>query len=103
MSMEFFAWPWMESMFDDADKYRLSHLEGTIKFLPYGVAVDEFQEGVYANPEMTHEERCAMWREIEKKYLPIRNYKGAPFLEKVHSGSVKVISLVVRFTILTTL
>lgn len=82
MSMEFFAWPWMESMFDDADKYRLSHLEGTIKFLPYGVAVDEFQEGVYANPEMTHEERCAMWREIEKKYLPIRNYKGAPFLEK---------------------
>lgn len=82
MSMEFFAWPWMESFFDDADKYRLSHLEGTIKFLPYGVAVDEFQEGVYANPEMTHDQRKAMWREIEKKYLPIRKYTGLNYLEK---------------------
>lgn len=82
MSMEFFAWPWMESMFDDADKYRLSHLEGAIKFLPYGVAVDEFQEQVYLNPQFTHEERCALWREIEKKYLPIRNYRGLAFFDK---------------------
>lgn len=82
MSMEFFAWPWMESMFDNADKYRLSHLEGAIKFLPYGVAVDEFQEQVYLHPEYTHAERCALWRSVEKKYLPIRNYKGAPYLEK---------------------
>jgi len=82
MSMEYFAWPWMESLFDDAKKYRLSHLEGSIKFLPYGVAVDEFQEAVYTNPNMTHEERCTLWRDIEKKYLPIRNYKGAPYLEK---------------------
>ena len=82
MSMEFFAWPWMESLFDNAEKYRLSHLEGAIKFLPYGVAVDEFQDYIYTNPNMTHEERCAKWREIEKKYLPVRNYKGAPYLEK---------------------
>ncbi len=82
MSMEFFAYPWMESMFDDADKYRLSHLEGTIKFLPYGVAVDEFQEQVYLNPQLTHEERCTLWRDIEKKYIPIRNYRGLPYLEK---------------------
>ncbi len=81
MSMEFFAWPWMENFFDNAKKYRLSHLEGAIKFLPYGVAVDEFQEGVYTNPDMTHAERCALWRTIEKKYLPIRNYKGASYLE----------------------
>lgn len=81
MSMEFFAWPWMENFFDNAKKYRLSHLEGAIKFLPYGVAVDEFQEGVYTNPDLTHAERCALWRKIEKKYLPIRNYKGAPYLE----------------------
>ncbi len=81
MSMEFFAWPWMESLFDDAKKYRLSHLEGAIKFLPYGVAVDEFQEAVYTNPNMTHAQRCALWRDVEKKYLPIRNYRGAPYLE----------------------
>ncbi len=82
MSMEFFAWPWMDLFFDEPDKYRLSHLEGAIKFLPYGVAVDEFQENVYLHPEMTHEERKAKWREIEKKYLPHLNYKGFPFLEE---------------------
>ncbi len=82
MSMEFFAWPWMELFFEEADKYRLSHLEGAIKFLPYGVSVDEFQEGVYLNPELTHKERKALWREIEKKYLPFRNYEGFPFLDE---------------------
>jgi M3 family oligoendopeptidase len=82
MSMEFFAWPWMHLFFDQDKKYHLSHLEGAIKFLPYGVSVDEFQEWVYENPNVTHEERCAKWREIEKKYLPIRKYTGLNYLEK---------------------
>lgn len=83
MSMEFFAWPWMELFFaEDAKKYHISHLEGAIQFLPYGVAVDEFQEWVYENPNVTHAERCAKWREIEKKYIPARKYSGLKFLEK---------------------
>lgn len=82
MSMEFFAWPWMHLFFDEAKKYHLSHLEGGIKFLPYGVSVDEFQEWVYENPNVTHEQRCAKWREIEKKYLPFRKYTGLSYLEK---------------------
>lgn len=82
MSMEFFAWPWMHLFFDEDKKYHISHLEGAIQFLPYGVSVDEFQEWVYENPNVTHEERCAKWREIEKKYLPVRNYAGLKFLEK---------------------
>ncbi len=75
MSMEFFTWPWMNLFFEeDVDKYKFSHLAGSILFLPYGVAVDEFQHVVYENPDMTPKERNQAWREIEKKYLPHRNY-----------------------------
>ena len=65
-----------------AEKYLFSHLEGSINFLPYGVSVDEFQAFVYTNPQASHEERCAKWREIEKKYQPFKKYKGFPFLDK---------------------
>jgi M3 family oligoendopeptidase len=83
MSMEFFTWPWMESFFkEDTEKYYFSHLSGALQFIPYGVAVDEFQHAVYANPELTPAERNLAWREIEKKYLPHRNYEGCEYLEK---------------------
>ncbi|WP_309118886.1 M3 family oligoendopeptidase [Paenibacillus sp.] len=83
MSMEFFAWPWMESFFlEDTAKYKFSHLAGAITFIPYGVAVDEFQHVVYANPEMTPAERKAAWRDIERKYLPNRDYDDMPFLAR---------------------
>jgi len=83
MSMEFFAWPWIDSFFkEDTEKYKFSHLAGAIAFIPYGVAVDEFQHVVYANPEMTPAERKAAWREIERKYIPSRNYDDMPFLAR---------------------
>ena len=83
MSMEFFAWPWMESFFkEDTDKYKFAHLSGALLFIPYGVTVDEFQHWVYENPTVTPAERKAMWREIEKKYLPSKDYDGNEFLEK---------------------
>ncbi|MDX5476282.1 MAG: M3 family oligoendopeptidase [Bacillaceae bacterium] len=82
MSMEFFAWPWMEHFFqEDTDKYKFSHLSEAVQFIPYGVAVDEFQHYVYANPEATPQERKQAWREIEKKYLPHIDYDGNEFLE----------------------
>ncbi|QFT88524.1 Peptidase family M3 [Bacillus sp. THAF10] len=82
MSMEFFTWPWMNKFFlEDTDKYKFSHLSGAISFLPYGVAVDEFQHFVYENPEATPEERNQAWRNIEKKYLPERDYDGNTYLE----------------------
>ncbi|NHM29581.1 M3 family oligoendopeptidase [Neobacillus terrae] len=82
MSMEFFTWPWMELFFkEDADKYKFAHLSGGLLFLPYGVSVDEFQHWVYENPDATPEERKNKWREIEKKYLPHRDYDGIEYLE----------------------
>ena len=82
MSMEFLAWPYMEKFFgENADKYRYSHLADAIEFLPYGITVDEFQHWVYEHVNATHEERCAKWREIEKRNCPNRVYDEAPTLE----------------------
>lgn len=82
MSMEFFTWPWMELFFkEDTDKYKFSHLSDALLFLPYGVSVDEFQHWVYDTPEATPTERKQKWREIEKKYLPHKNYEGNEYLE----------------------
>ena len=82
MSMEFFTWPWMEYFFkDDTEKYKFVHLSGALQFLPYGVAVDEFQHVIYENPEMTPAERKSAWKKIEEIYLPHRDYDGNRYLE----------------------
>ena len=83
MSMEFFAYPWMELFFkDETAKYKFAHLSSAVTFLPYGVAVDEFQHYVYENVEVTPKQRRAKWREIEKKYLPHLKYTNNKFLEE---------------------
>ena len=75
MSMEFLTWPWMDLFFEnDTDKYKFIHLSEALLFIPYGVTVDEFQHWVYENPEATLKERREKWIEIEKKYLPTRDY-----------------------------
>jgi M3 family oligoendopeptidase len=82
MSMEFFTWPWMDLFFkEDTEKYKFSHLSDALQFLPYGVAIDEFQHFVYENPEATPAERNQAWRRIEKEYLPGREYEGIGYLE----------------------
>lgn len=83
MSMEFFAYPWMDRFFGkDADRYRYSHMSGTVTFLPYGVLVDHFQEEIYTHPEWTKEERKQCWRKLEKMYTPFKNYDECPFLDR---------------------
>ncbi len=75
MSMEFLTWPWMGLFFEnDTDKYKFIHLSEALLFIPYGVTVDEFQHWVYENPEVTPQQRREKWLEIEKKYLPTRDY-----------------------------
>ncbi len=83
MSMEFFTWPWMELFFEhQTEKFKFTHLAGALTFIPYGVTVDEFQHWVYENPEATPAERKLKWRELEKKYLPLRDYGGFDYLER---------------------
>jgi len=82
MSMEFFAWPWMNLFFaEQADKYRFAHLSSALSFLPYGCEVDEFQHWVYENPTVTHEERCKKWAEIDHKYRPDFDYTGFEYAQ----------------------
>ncbi|MFA5693362.1 MAG: M3 family oligoendopeptidase [Acholeplasmataceae bacterium] len=83
MSMEFLAWPWIDKFFkEDTNKYKFDHLSGAIEFLPYGVLVDEFQHEVYENPKLSPKERRALWRNLEKKYLPQKIYDNDKFLEE---------------------
>ncbi|HPF16436.1 MAG TPA: M3 family oligoendopeptidase [Thermotogota bacterium] len=83
MSMEFFTYPWMELFFqEDVLKHRFAHLSEALLFLPYGVSVDEFQHEVYENPEASPDERKKIWRNIERKYMPMRNYADNDFYEK---------------------
>ena len=81
MTMEQFAYPYAELFFGDkADEYRFQHLQQAITFVPFGVAVDEFQHIVYANPNMTPKERVSAWHDLEKKYMPWRDYgEDLPF------------------------
>jgi len=83
MSMEFLAWPWIDQFFlEDTNKYKFSHLAGAVSFLPYGVLVDEFQHGIYEKPELTPDERKTLWRTLEKKYMPFKDYGDDLFMEK---------------------
>lgn len=82
MSMEFLTWPWMEQFFkEQTDRFKYSHLKGSLIFLPYGVCVDEFQHYVYENPGATAAERKQAWLKTEMKYLPYIDYDENDFLK----------------------
>jgi M3 family oligoendopeptidase len=79
MGLEFLTWPHMEKFFAaDADRFRRIHLTQGLLFLPYGVAVDHFQHLVYEKPDATPAERHGMWQQVEKMYLPWRDYGDLP-------------------------
>jgi M3 family oligoendopeptidase len=83
MSLEFLTWPWMEELFGDgATRFRTEHFAKQVAFLPYGCAIDHFQHEVYATPGLTAEERRDVWREMERRYLPSRNWGGIPYGEE---------------------
>ncbi len=83
MSMEFLTYPWMASFFkEDVDKYKFSHVNEALLFIPYGILVDEFQHFVYENPNVSPDVRKSKWRELEKKYKPTTDYESNDFLER---------------------
>ena len=83
MSMEYFVWPWVDRFFGSkGDRYKFEHLSGSINNLCYMACVDEFQHIVYENPQMSPKERKEAWRQLEKKYMPMRDYKDNSFLNE---------------------
>ena len=83
MAMEQFAYPYAEQFFgDQADKFRLEHLQEALTFVPFGVAVDEFQHICYENPSLTPKERTLEWKKLEKNYMPWRKYDPDDFFDR---------------------
>lgn len=83
MSMVHFANKYADRFFgDDAGKYIFTALHNYITFIPFSVAVDEFQHICYANLDMTPKERTKVWSDLEKKYMPWRKYDGDEFMER---------------------
>ena len=82
MSMEHFAYPWMDLFFgENADKYRYAHLSDAHKTVPYLCLVDHFQQEVFSHDyDAKGLREC--WRRLEKIYMPWRDYDGNGFLEE---------------------
>ncbi|UFJ43199.1 M3 family oligoendopeptidase [Brevibacillus humidisoli] len=72
MSLEYLTLDkWTEFYPDKQELKRAQreHLEGAIKFLPWGAVVDQFQHWMYEHPSHTAEERNAKFLELARKYL----------------------------------
>lgn len=83
MSMEFFAWKYMDSFFGEgADNYRFSHLFDGLTFIPYGTIVDYFQHIIYEHPTLTPAERKAEWNKLEAQFRPYLSTEGMPYLSE---------------------
>ena len=75
MSMMQYSNKFAERLFgEDASKYAFYNLQDLMTFIPFGVAVDEFQHICYENPDLTPAERNAEWVKLEQKYMPWRKY-----------------------------
>ena len=80
MSMEFFAWKWLNLFYgDQTERQKFLHLGSALEFIPYGSMVDDFQHIVYDNPELTPEQRNEAWLKLEKEYRPYMKFGDVPF------------------------
>ena len=83
MSMEFLTREYHKLFFGDAvRKYDISHCEDALAFIPYGCLVDEFQHGIYENPDMSPEDRHVLWASLEQKYRPWLDFADIPFYSR---------------------
>lgn len=83
MSMEFFAWRYMDGFFGEkAPQYKYKHCVDALSFLPYGTIVDLFQHIVYENPDLTPKQRNDEWKKLEEKFRPWLSIEGIPYLEQ---------------------
>lgn len=83
MSMGKFAYPYAERFFgEQAEKFLFAHQQEDVTFVPFGVAVDEFQHICYENPDLTPRERTFAWKKLEEKYMPWRVYEPDDFFDR---------------------
>ncbi len=80
MTMEFFGWKYSDAFFGtDSEKFKQSHLESAITFIPYGTMVDHFQHIMYEQPQLTPSQRHEVWRQLLGEYMPWMLLDDSPF------------------------
>lgn len=81
-AMEFFAWRYTEKFFGkDAARYQFTHALDIFSRIPFAAAADAFQQAVYEDPEMSPQQRNALWAQMEAEYRPYLSNDGIPFFE----------------------
>ena len=79
MSMELLTQPGWGIFYEeqkDADRAKISHLEGVIFLLPWIATIDAFQHWIYANPEHTRDERKLQWISLRERFGSVMDWEG---------------------------
>ncbi len=79
MSMELLTQPNWNIFYekqDDANRAKISHLEGVVFLLPWIATIDAFQHWIYANPGHTREERKIQWISLRERFGSEMNWEG---------------------------
>lgn len=80
MSMELICMDRWDKYYDnpeDLKRAKREHLEGIIKFLPWGILIDKFQHWIYLNPNHTAKERNDKFAELAKQFqFPFVDFSG---------------------------
>ena len=79
MSMELLTQPEWDIFYekqDDANRARISHLEGVVFLLPWIATIDAFQHWIYANPKHTRDERKNQWISLRERFGSVMDWKG---------------------------
>lgn len=70
-TMEHFSYPYLERFVGNQKKDCIRyHLYRTFDNLPYRCAIDEFEHAIYKNLAMSRKQRCELWADITRKYMP---------------------------------
>lgn len=72
-TMEHFAYPYLDGFVgNQKNNYVRNHLFHSFDNLPYRCAIDEFEHALYDDIKLTRIQRCELWADIERKYMPWR-------------------------------
>lgn len=81
-TMEYLTHKYMKNYFDNPEVYIRKHIEEVSKFLIYAATIDEFQHLIYEHPEYNSKKRKEVYRALENKYQPYKNYENCEFLNR---------------------
>ena len=95
MAMEFLAFDHLDEYYENSDhikRAKRAELESTLRFLPWCMAIDAFQQWIYTNPDHTSDERMAFFNTLMDRfdgaagidYGGIENEASARWIRQTH-------------------